>query len=172
MKKWLEAKLAVWLPGKFDDYMVAHGSKRYIPRYEHSLEIPYLDRYYVLRTPWLSFFPHHYYSSDEAGYHCHPWWSISIPLVVGFWEQHHDGTETWRSPFSITVRSAREVHRVRLDLDAEGEERECWTLFIKFKRIRDWGFLRQDLKWDMMPVHPDSAKLHGWWLPRHEGEEG
>lgn len=163
MKKRLAAWLTHWLPEKFAPYMDKRGSAAYIGRTDdNGVENPYLDRYFVFRLSWVSVFVHRFWQSDEAGLHCHPWDNVSIPLVGGYWEDHHDGSATWRGPFGITFRSARELHRVRL-----ASPLPVWSLFVKFKRTRRWGFVRNgDLGWEMAGHAPSSYEFKGRFLPR------
>ncbi len=142
---------------RFGAWMEKRGSMSRIKRLEDGLETPYLDRYFIFRTGLVSKFLHRYWASDEEGVHCHPWANISIPLVNGFWEHHHDGTRTFRRPWRPVFRSARELHRIVLEPGTEGR---VWSLFIKFRRVREWGFA-DELKF--RPIKAYSATSGNAW---------
>lgn len=135
------------------------GSTRIISSTEvsedgHTLvEYPYLKRHYLLKTPWFAVFLHRFFRSDRDDPHDHPWASVSIPLFPGFFECVY-GDETgiygdsaypcvtkWRNPFGIYFRKAKAAHVISV---AKGFEGRTWSLFIHFKRERDWGFWRYE----------------------------
>lgn len=93
-----------------------------------------LVRYFLLHTRPISVFLHHLMLSDEdRALHDHPWSFITILLSNGYWE--HTTTERiWRRRFSVLYRPAEWQHRLEL-------ERPCWTLVIKFRSRREWGFI-------------------------------
>ena len=95
---------------------------------------PLLVHYFLLRTRPISVFLHHLIASDEdRALHDHPWSFITILLTGGYWE--HTMTERlWRRRFSVLYRPAEWQHRLEL-------EKPVWTLVIKFRSRRDWGFI-------------------------------
>lgn len=118
---------------------------------------PYLHRWYVLRTARVGIFIHKFVRSDEdRALHDHPWSFIVIPLWGGYIE-HSDRPPTideeWdalleqrpapRVPLqrrvwpiiSTRYRGTDYRHRVELIND-----RPSWSLFIRFRKIREWGF--------------------------------
>lgn len=121
-----------WLLG-FSDWLAQKGRWRQIERPDLSV---YLNRFYLFRTKLIGSYLHHLLRDDPDGLHCHPWASLSIVLVGGYWEHYHDGTRAWRGPGSIRFRTARELHRLTLT-----DHSSSWSLFIRFRRVRTWGFL-------------------------------
>ncbi len=83
---------------------------------------------------------HHILKSDPDALHDHPNSYCVIVLCGGYNECHLDGTKIWRGPWSIRFRSAESFHRI------EAGPTTTWTLFIGFRRRRNWGFL-VDGKW-------------------------
>ncbi|MBD3260997.1 MAG: hypothetical protein GF334_04845 [Candidatus Altiarchaeales archaeon] len=61
-----------------------------------------------------------------------------MPLTTGYREHLPDGTSIWRRVFSPKFRTAEEFHWVEL------EKGPAWTLFIHFRKRREWGFLTGD----------------------------
>ena len=96
----------------------------------------YLTRYYLIDTPWLGVYIHKLYQSDLPVPHDHPWDFITCPLRIGYVEYDEEGRDRLRLPFRILHRKAESFHWLeKLD------NRPAWTLFIRFKRRREWGFL-------------------------------
>ena len=60
----------------------------------------------------------------------------------GMWARPRPRRRIW--PGSILFRRAEHVHRVELLRDAEGREKEAWTLILRGPRRRDWGFHTND----------------------------
>lgn len=128
---------------------------------------PYLHRWYLLHPDSVererkdirfNVLLHQFMESDEPVWHDHPWnYYISIVLRGGYWEHTPHGT-SWFGPGSI-----RKVEGGSLVLyDAAVEDKvsiipadlhwieipesgKTWTLFIRGRTIKDWGFV-PDLK--------------------------
>lgn len=98
---------------------------------------PLLVRYFLLHTAPVSIFLHHLLQSDdERALHDHPWTFVSVLLTGGYWE--HTVTERlWRRRWSVLFRPAEWQHRLEL-------EKPVWTLVVKFRSRREWGFIMQD----------------------------
>lgn len=111
---------------------------------------PLLTRYFLFRSKRLAIFIHHLHASDEdRALHDHPWAFLTFLLSSGYWEHVDNWREIkqkswlpqfqriagrfWRRRFSILYRPAKWRHRLEL-------ERPVWTLVIRFRRERDWGF--------------------------------
>ena len=129
-------KIAYWLD--------EHHKARMIKRKEHTHGhwIDYLKRHYLIRTKWLGVFIHQFWSGDEDGIHCHPWSNMTFVLRGGFYEELADGQVLWRPPGFWCCRKAEQFHRIILKPGTEGK---VWTLFIRFKRYRRWGFLKSHI---------------------------
>jgi hypothetical protein len=95
----------------------------------------YMERFWILRTPWLSARIHRILRSDhDRDLHDHPWDYASVILRGGYFEITADG-ERWYGPGSIVFRRADHLHRLVL---REGSS--TTTLFVHRRKTRDWGF--------------------------------
>jgi hypothetical protein len=111
----------------------------------------YLERFYILSTPWLGIYLHRFWSSDADGLHDHPWNSASILLSGGYFEEE---PERQSVPYGPTVNKIRQplrppikfrsryaAHRITVPGGTEGQ---CWSLFIRFGlKRRRWGFYEE-----------------------------
>jgi hypothetical protein len=118
----------------------------------------YLERFYILSTPWLGIYLHRFWASDDDGLHDHPWNSISI-LLDGVY--HEEEPERQNVPYGPTVvrrrsplhplfkiRSRYAAHRITIDEEKPG----AWSLFIRFGfKRRKWGFYR-NRRWEAATV--------------------
>lgn len=124
----------------WDSSCLKFNRKRLI---KSSLDEDYLIRYYVLFKNRLDFIPfnifiHNFKSSDPDDLHDHPWGFFTFILSGGYWEHFEkDGklVKEWRYPGYYQMVDSKYKHRVELEKDIS-----CWTLFIPFKREREWGF--------------------------------
>lgn len=103
---------------------------------------PLLTRYHVIATRAFGVYLHHLHTSDEdRALHDHPWSFVSILLTGGYFEwtdTQVDGLRRhWRRPLSILYRPAEHAHRLEL-------VRPVWTLVIRFRVRRHWGFFTRD----------------------------
>ena len=111
---------------------------------------PYLVRYYVLFKDRKDFpfniFIHHILKSDDEDLHDHPWGFYTFMLHGGYYETTLTGDDcdkrvtTWYPRWSWRKMESNHVHRITLDHKKAGE---CWTLFIPFRREKEWGFLKK-----------------------------
>lgn len=139
--RWFE-RLALWLEGR--------GRRRMIYRDGPTGPENYLERFYILSTPWLGIYLHRFWSSDDDGLHDHPWNSASILLNGSYLEEQ---PERQSVPYGATiVRLRRPLHpiiKLRTKYDAHRitvpeNEKGAWSLFIRFGlKRRKWGFYRQ-----------------------------
>ncbi len=128
-------------------------------------ENPYLRRRYILpKNNLFSIYLHQMLRDDDVALHDHPGANISIILRGGYVEHLF----AWnpvpgaplppvitkrRRPGQIICRRARMAHRLTLP----AEDASVWTIFIFFRKWRDWGF------W----CGPTAR-----WVPRQEFREG
>lgn len=117
-----------------------YGFKRDIYRSKGEL---YLTRYFIFESSWFSVYIHKFHISDYPVHHDHPWSFISFPLKVGYIEHLVDKTSILRKPFVPKFRTAEEFHWVEKIPDSPAP----WTLFITFRRRRNWGFMTKDRGW-------------------------
>jgi len=103
---------------------------------------PLLTRYYLLDSPWLALYLHHFHRSDNDRHvHDHPWSFITFLFSGGYWEHvpkfaeipEGEQVRLYRRRFSILWRPAEWRHWVEI-------ERPLWTLVLRFRRRREWGF--------------------------------
>ena len=129
-----------WLTEKVHGFMVFLGRYRLIK--DRIGQNPYLMRYYIFLKERDKFpfniFIHKFLCSDPDDFHDHPWDFISIPLYPGYFEHTLEGCQ-WRGPLHIKYAKAEYLHRVEL-----GPKQYCWTIFIPFRRKREWGFKMKD----------------------------
>jgi hypothetical protein len=109
---------------------------------------PLMTRYYLLgESRKICLYAHCFHRSDDDRFvHDHPWSFLTFPLV-GYWEHLPDGTKQWIRPYRFYYRPAEWQHWV------ETVERETWTVLIKFRTRRVWGFITESgwRKWDTVP---------------------
>lgn len=116
---------------------------------------PYLTRWYLLRTVPVAIWLHQFHASDEdRAKHDHPFSFLTIILWRGYIE-HTDSGASRKWPGQVLYRPAEWKHRVELV-----DNKTCWTLVVRFKRHRDWGFWEPTgwVKWNV-------------WLKNNCGEE-
>tara|TARA_B100000212_G_C27184180_1_gene451665 strand:- start:24 stop:725 length:702 start_codon:yes stop_codon:yes gene_type:complete len=145
-------KLSTILFYQWTDFMKLTGRKRII--LDRETDEPYIERYYLFLTDRNETFPfnifiHHILKSDNDELHDHPWGYFTFILSGGYYE-HLKLTEAgsdeekivkvWRGPGFYQSVSSSWVHRLELD-KTKGE---TWTLFIPFKKEKDWGFYTKD----------------------------
>ena len=99
----------------------------------------YLHRFYGIRIPWFGAYIHKVCLSDYPVPHDHPWDFITCPLTIGYIEHDEHGNSILRKPFRFAYRKAERFHWIE-----KIDDRPVWTLFIRFRKRRDWGFLTKD----------------------------
>ena len=135
----------------FDKIFIFLDRKKVI--YRKDKKSPYLIRYYLLfknRPDWFPFniFIHKFLQSDDADLHDHPWDYFTFILYGGYYEYiENNDTLTknkiikiWRPPGFFKYSSAYHKHRVEL----LNTNQCCWTLFIPGKKIKNWGFYKNN----------------------------
>ena len=103
---------------------------------------PLFTRYYLFDCPFFALYVHHFHRSDHDRHvHDHPWSFVTLLLSAGYWEhlpkfaELPDGEQVraWRRRFSVLWRPAEWRHWVEI-------ERPVWTLVLRLRRRRAWGF--------------------------------
>ena len=103
---------------------------------------PLLTRYYLFDSPFVALYLHHFHRSDNDRHvHDHPWSFLTFLFSGGYWEHVPKFAETpegeqvrlYRRRFSLLWRPAEWRHWVEI-------ERPVWTLVLRFRRRRMWGF--------------------------------
>jgi hypothetical protein len=96
-----------------------------------------VERFYLLETRWFAVYLHRLCRSDEQrALHDHPWAFVTCLLSGGYYEHTPRGRQ-WHRRFSVLYRPANWLHRLEL-------VRPVWTLVIRGRRRREWGFLTRD----------------------------
>lgn len=134
---------------------------RRLTRYEvitRDDSIDYLARWRLLRTRRFCLYLHRFLAPDDACMHDHPWAFTSIVISGGYWEEWEGGVYAvksfrWRGLGSVAHHPADYIHRV----DALHPRRPTYTLILRTRRIREWGF-RTPTGW--VPHHKYSAREH------------
>lgn len=103
---------------------------------------PLFTRFYLFQCPLFALYVHHFHRSDNDRHvHDHPWSFVTLLLSGGYWEnlpkfaEQPDGPQVrvWRRRGSILWRPAEWQHWVEI-------ERPVWTLVLRLRRRREWGF--------------------------------
>jgi len=136
---------------KLSSFYERHGRKRVISSDE------YMWRHYILflgreydpdgnvKEHNFNAFLHNIRGSDEPTYHDHPWPYMTIILCGGYWEHvpiiDSEGyvigdKKIWRGPGTVRFAKSSQYHWLEMG------EKSTWTLFLRFKRCQEWGFLQ------------------------------
>ena len=104
---------------------------------------PYLERYYVFlkdrKTFPFNIFIHKFLKSDPDDLHDHPWSYFTLILKGGYYEWmpgNNCEVRKWRGPGHFRLCQASSLHRIELKPGVT-----CWTVFMPFKKVREWGFI-------------------------------
>jgi len=123
---------------KLLDWIERRGGKREIIRDGK----PYISRYYVWRSKYLTILIHKIWASDPDDVHDHPWHNASLVLRHGYYE--YMGNREWpevRLSGQWVFRKATDFHRIAVP---HGQVNPTISLFFTLKRIRAWGFRTKD----------------------------
>lgn len=94
---------------------------------------PMMVRYFLVRTRFIGVYLHRWLRSDhDRAAHDHPWDFLTFLLSSGYWEHTPHGA-SWRRRFTLHWRPAEWRHWVEIP-------RPLWTLVVRFRRRREWGF--------------------------------
>ena len=119
---------------------------------------PYLERYYLFlkdrKTFPFNVFLHKFLKGDPEDLHDHPWGYATLILRGGYWEVTPAG-KFWRGPGHWRTCSANSYHRIELEPGVT-----AWTLFMPFKQVREWGFLKNN-KWIQHETYFKQRKNNG-----------
>lgn len=113
----------------------------------------YMERWWLIPRNWAFNIYVHIVrrSDDDRALHDHPWWSLSIVLEGGYYEETIEAggvhRRVWRGPGSVKFRRTGSMaHRLELfrytNLPGalDDEEQPCKTIFITGPVLRRWGF--------------------------------
>lgn len=153
-------------------YIEKNGGKRSLFREgDDGKPSLYMDRYYLVKTPFCEVMLHNFHQSDRPDLHDHPWASGGIILAEGYREHTEAGIAEKRAG-SWGFRGSRAFHWVELRPGTEGK---VWTLFFTLRRKREWGFLVNG-EWlhfkeyfrrsGTLEVQSAPDKYVGWFFPR------
>lgn len=157
-------------------FLKKRGRHRMIYRTRNGIPENYLERFYILSTPWLGIYLHRFWSDDDDGLHDHPWNSVSILLEGAYLEEMPERQSVpqgptvtkLRHPFHplFYVRSKYDCHRITIPKSYLNRRfpdqfpEETWSLFIRFGlKRRKWGFYEKGT-WQEAPVQSrNSGKM-------------
>jgi|CryBogDrversion2_2_1035213.scaffolds.fasta_scaffold23337_2 hypothetical protein len=135
------------LTDRFLNWLDSLGRKRIIM--DRLCDEPYLERYYLFLKDRDSFpfnvFLHKFLKGDPDDVHDHPWSYFTLILRGGYYEwipffnemgEMTCEVQKWRGPGHFRVCKPNSYHRIELKPGVT-----AWTLFMPFKKVRDWGFL-------------------------------
>jgi hypothetical protein len=118
--------------------------------------VPYVTRWYLIpRNQIFNLYLHKFTGDDDdRALHDHEYDNISIPIKAGYIEHNPEFMPTECDPipsqvastrctFRIIRRSAEWPHRICCKRDQYGNLIPAWSLFVGFRRRRDWGFWTQ-----------------------------
>ena len=110
----------------------------------------YLERFYLWRGKSVGVYLHRFWASDEEGLHDHPWHSVTRILCGGYYERTVEGQRFITKLAGWRLMPMQMFHRIQLPKRFAGK---TWTIFIRFKRQREWGFLpkESDIAWRRVP---------------------
>ena len=131
--------------------------------------LPYLTRWTLLgrrnEGTGRAVFLHRFRRSDADELHDHPWPFVSIILAGGYhevtpapgWAGGSGPTRRrWYGPGSVLRRPARWIHRVEIPDGAE-----AWTLILRGRKERSWGFWWPSVGFVPWRVHLANAEATG-----------
>jgi len=121
--------------GSFHDQPVHGWPRRRMIMSCDASKGPLLTRYYLIgsSSSRYALYLHHLHVSDEErALHDHPFGFVTFLLSSGYWEITPWGRH-WRRRFSLLYRHAEWAHRLEL-------VRPTWTLVLRLRRVREWGF--------------------------------
>jgi hypothetical protein len=99
----------------------------------------YLERFYLWRGKRLGIYLHRFWASDEEGLHDHPWNAVTRILTGWYVERTMDYPPRFVSAENGWRFMPKQMfHRITIP---ESERGKVWTIFIRFRRQREWGFL-------------------------------
>ena len=130
---------------------------------------PYISRYYVWRSKYLTILIHKIWASDPDDPHCHPWNNASL-ILCGNYTEHFLNKSKYRVAGDFVYRKSDTFHR----LEVHGHDKPTVTMFFTGRRRRPWGFLTKDRGWvaareyDRQPVDIEGRDfvVEGHLFPR------
>ncbi len=110
---------------KFANWISTRGGKRVMYRpNETGQPAKYLERFYIVKTPFIEIMLHRFFMSDAGELHDHPWHSFGWILAKGYNEtvldKNNQEITYFRSVGYFGARSAKSFHRVQLLADGVG----------------------------------------------------
>lgn len=110
-------------------------------------------------------FLHHFHRSDADEMHDHPWAFTSIILAGGYYEVTPASgwangvgpvQRRWYGPGRVLTRPAKWIHRVETPAG-----REAWTLILRGKKEKSWGFFCPHIGYRPWREHLAAAERTG-----------
>ena len=174
-------------------FIEARGGKRSIYRNENGESALYLDRFYIIKTPWLEVMIHRFYLGDKGPLHDHPATTFGWILETGYYERlckwidnlgitrdeytadRKPGDFGYRPGSSINHDNYRSFHKVKLRRPEDAGH--VWTLFVMCKRNPfSWGFrgnngvfipfAEQNKSEGVEAMQSQHDNYKGWFFPK------
>lgn len=178
---------------KLARFIEKRGGKREIWRNENGKPSLYLERYYIVKTPWMELMIHRFFLGDKGPLHDHPALTFGWILETGYYEKlctHIDsngvtqgeykadrrpGNFGWRPGSTMWHSNPKSFHKVILRPGTTPGS--VWTLFGFCRRNNfSWGFRDND---GTFRFYDEQNKLEGtanmqtehtlykgWFFPR------
>ena len=174
-------------------FIEAHGGKRSIYRNENGKPVLYLDRFYIVKTPWLELMIHRFYLGDKGSLHNHPAFTFGRILETGYYERlctyidsmgvtqgeynvnRVPGNFSYRPGSTANHDDYRGFHKVKLRSPEDAGK--VYTLFGMGKRNPfSWGFrsndgnfipfAENDKREGVAEKQTQNDEYKGWFFPR------
>lgn len=174
-------------------FIEARGGKRSIYRNEDGVSSLYLDRFYIIKTPWIEVMIHRFYLGDRGPLHDHPATTFGWILQTGYYERlckyidekgvtqgeykvyRKAGDFGYRPGSSANHDNYKSFHKVKLRSPEDGGN--VYTLFCMCKRNPfSWGFRgndgnfvpyeENDKKEGVANMQSQHDSYKGWFFPR------
>ena len=160
---------------KLANWIASRGGSRKIYRTDgDATPNLYLERFYILKTPFCEMMIHRFHLGDVPIMHDHPWDSGNLILETGYIEhvlQDDQDVAYRRTRGYIGSRKAEDFHWVELPEQSDGE---VWTLFITLRRRKEWGFFTEEgyvdsevhfARTGVSKVNQRAYEYSGWIFP-------
>jgi hypothetical protein len=174
-------------------FIERNGGKRSIYRNEDGDAVLYLDRFYIIKTPWIEVMIHRFYLGDRGPLHDRPAFTFGWILQTGYYERlckyidangvtqgeydadRKEGDFGYRPASNKRHDNYRAFHKVKLRSNSDSGN--VYTLFVFCKRNAfSWGFRGNDGNFipfenfnkqeGVESMQTDHSKYKGWFFPR------
>lgn len=138
-------------------YLWGWITRKVVP--DKTTDRPYLIRWHIRFPFGFAIYFHKLCLSDpDRCLHDHPWGFLSI-LVWGRYTEHVPGK--MRRIRWLNIHRATDAHRVVLDKDDAGQDKPVYTILLRGRRQREFGFHTEEgwLHWREYNVRNEGAEV-------------